>query len=83
MEYSLPFYFSFSSQAELLLWPLSDLSNNGCGFPEVPSEESSPPRNCPPLHTPFPCLAACRIPAERERGPRSFLGGLLALTTIP
>lgn len=69
MEYSLPFYFSFSSQAELLLWPLSDLSNNGCGFPEVPSEESSPPRNCPPLHTPLPCLA----PAESQQRGKEVL----------
>lgn len=54
MEYSLPFYFSFSSQAELLLWPLSDLSNNGCGFPEVPSEESSLPETA--LSCTLPCL---------------------------
>lgn len=68
MEYSLSFYFSFSSQAELLLWPLSDLSNNGCGFPEVPSEESSPPRNCPVLHPPLPPL-----PAESQHRGRHVL----------
>lgn len=61
MEYSLPLDFSFGSKAELLLWRLSDLSNNGCGFPEVPSEESSPPRNCLALHTPCLCFG---IPAE-------------------
>lgn len=69
MEYSLPFYFSFSAQAELLLWPLSDLSNNGCGFPEVPSEESSPPRNCSALHTPLPCLRC--LPNPSREGERS------------
>lgn len=68
MEYSLPFYFSFSLQAELLLWPLSDLSNNSCGFPEVPSEESSPPRNCPVLHTRLP-----RQPAESQQRGRDVL----------
>jgi hypothetical protein len=65
MEYSLPLDFSCSSEAELLLWRLSDLSN-GCGFPEVPREESSPPRNCPALRT--PCFHF-GIPAEAKTPP--------------
>lgn len=82
MEYGLPLEFSFSSKAESLLWRLSDLSNNGCGFPEVPSEESSPPRNCPAVHTPY--LHSTLESQQRQRQRlHSFLCGLCLLRPQP